>query len=494
MDLQALFPYKSVDLPRPSCSHRSGSLPQPRAVADQPRQPASPAGLHRRCSRHRRPVALPSPARPQVGRRQRRRRRAPAIRPATARASRVVEAEEFEFAGIGDAIQIQVPALRRRRRADSVRPACRSDCGSRRVTPSARSNARASVDLPAPRSPCRCTTARAGRVRASAAPSASVASASGRHRSHRQRSATHHGIGEAAQVREQIRRQQPAFAAVARRRIAGSGMQQRAAARRIERGQVLAHATRRSRRSARRPCRRPPCPDCRQRSRAAFRPGAATMRARALQHDHARVAFAQAPAQRRNDRAARRRCRCRAGARLRRDAASGSRRQAVRTDASPAGSTHRHRARSGLPLASARSNSAAPPCAPARGPGPIAIDVGAIAAAGCSASASSTPRTIASGTPRQQRARHALRASRRSTRPAPLRSAASAHSTIAPPLPWSPPMHSTWPDAALVRCCGGAAQASATAPSRVSSRALRAHAVERIAAARPASPATASPT
>ena len=47
------------------------------------------------------------------------------------------------------------------------------------------------------------------------------------------------GIGQATQTRQQIRRQQSTFAAVARGFVARRGMQQRTDARGIERGQAL---------------------------------------------------------------------------------------------------------------------------------------------------------------------------------------------------------------------------------------------------------------
>src|SRR5690606_30688112 len=97
---------------------------------------------------------------------------------------------------------------------------------------------------------------------------------------------------------------------------------------------------------------------------------------------------------------------------------------------------------SGLPLARAASSNALPH-SPLPRPGPMAT-TSTRASNGDRSPADSTAWAMISGCRASEagtcEARVAMLA-----RPAPLRSAACAHRRIAPPLPWSPPMHKTWP-------------------------------------------------
>ena len=284
--------------------------------------------------------------------------------------------------------------LRRRHRADSARPACRSGCGSRR-------SRRARAATRAPASTCPRRDRRAGaRPRAAgacsrkrAAERIGVVGASGRNA----RISDRIRIREAAQPRQQIRRQQAAFATVARRGIAGARMQQRADARRIERrqalraqrgdhaGQHIAHAADRhagiagadhavATAAVRRRCVPAPFSTTTASNRSAIACAAREAIALDVRRRHAEQARGFARMRREDGvRAATRRCRARR-----------------------AGSAHRHRARSGLPEPSAALEQHAPPHRPAPGPGRWRRRPRARAARARS-SLRSTARAIASG-------------------------------------------------------------------------------------------------
>ena len=201
----------------------------------------------------------------------------------------------------------------------------------------------------------------------------------------------------------------------------------------------------------------------------AFRPRAATMVPAPLSTTTRVVAFRDRTAPRRSDRAARRRCvhaeQARGFARMRRE--DGVRRQRARVRAASrfsasASSTQR------LVRAERALEQRAPPLALAQARAER-DDVRALE------SQRERLRCVRPRAPslRARRASNArdvfARAWRRSTSPAPARSAASAHSMIAPPLPWSPPTHSTWPVAplcAVATCAGASQRASASGSSQ----------------------------